>query len=281
MKISKISEANKNDRQKSPPMPHNFGVSKNPIVLEILEGKDWYSRYLKSQNIYQNIYQEAGMKENIVGGLLGALMLVLSGITIQEVSKQMNIPEAEIEEAVMDPSQVEYAKNVMRDMEEEKEVAPSVDPFIKEAFDYIGDNEGLELEVYKDSKGIPTIGVGHKIRPGEDFSGGITREEALRLFSEDLQERLSVTKSLFPAFDSYPNSVKVALLDGVFRGDHKRSYRTTKLINAGNWIEASKEYLRHNDYYESLKEKTGVAGRMEGNAKRMYDYGKQLQKTQP
>ena len=41
--------------------------------------------------------------------------------------------------------------------------------------------------VYEDSEGNPTIGYGHLVRTGEDFSGGITDDEALALFDQDFQ----------------------------------------------------------------------------------------------
>ena len=39
--------------------------------------------------------------------------------------------------------------------------------------------------VYEDSAGNPTIGYGHLISNEEDFSGGITDDEALALFDQD------------------------------------------------------------------------------------------------
>jgi len=280
MKIRKISKIEQKDVV--PPMPHGFNISKNPIVLEILGNQNWYSKYLTSQNIYQNIYQEAGMKENLMGGLMGALILVLSGFSPSNASKETNVPVEDIEVAMSDQSQLEYARNLMDSMEKQEATKPKTstrDSFLDEAFQYIGNHEGTRLEIYNDSEGIPTIGIGHKIMPGEDFSEGIDRNEAKELFHQDVNERLSTAKRLFPAFDTYPDSVKTALLDGVYRGDHKSSYRTTKLINAGRWIEASKEYLVNADYFKSQKKGTGVASRMEDNARRMYEYGKQLGQT--
>lgn len=39
---------------------------------------------------------------------------------------------------------------------------------------------------YKDFAGYPTIGVGHLIKPGEDFSGGITPERVMQLLEQDV-----------------------------------------------------------------------------------------------
>lgn len=46
--------------------------------------------------------------------------------------------------------------------------------------------EGTILHIYKDAAGLPTIGVGHLIQPGEDFSRGLTRVGAMELLQSDL-----------------------------------------------------------------------------------------------
>lgn len=46
--------------------------------------------------------------------------------------------------------------------------------------------EGTILHVYKDQVGIPTVGVGHVVLPGEDFSGGITHQQAMELLRKDV-----------------------------------------------------------------------------------------------
>jgi lysozyme len=74
--------------------------------------------------------------------------------------------------------------------------------------------EGFELNVYKDSAGLATIGVGHLITKSEQSSGniviagapvqyanGLTDQEALDLLSQDVQ----------PAEQTVNNGVKVPL----------------------------------------------------------------------
>lgn len=46
--------------------------------------------------------------------------------------------------------------------------------------------EGTVLHVYKDAAGLPTIGTGHLIQPGEDFTKGLTTSEAQDLLASDL-----------------------------------------------------------------------------------------------
>ena len=51
---------------------------------------------------------------------------------------------------------------------------------------FLMEAEGCVLKIYKDSAGYPTIGTGHLIRKGEDFSAGLTTEQAQDLLQKDL-----------------------------------------------------------------------------------------------
>ena len=50
---------------------------------------------------------------------------------------------------------------------------------------FIMREEGVVLHIYKDQVGIPTVGVGHVVLPGEDFSDGLTKQEAMELLRKD------------------------------------------------------------------------------------------------
>jgi len=79
--------------------------------------------------------------------------------------------------------------------------------------------EGFELKQYKDSAGLPTIGVGHLITQSEQASGeivingvpvayanGLTDDQVLDLLSQDVK----------PAENAVNNGVKVALNQNQF-----------------------------------------------------------------
>jgi len=242
---------------------------------------NWFEKHSQATSM---IIQEAGWKENAFTTLLASLVLILGGSTVKNVAAKMNIEENKILAAMEDPQLMEQARSISMSGQTDMSHVPftkrpipnQVDSFTKDAFDYIKVNEGISLSPYKDTKGILTIGIGHKILPNENFSENITEQEAMGLFQKDVQKHLVVARSLFPQFDTYPNYVKVALLDGVYRGDHKRNYKTTKLINSGQWDKASIEYLNNNDYFTSKNNKTGVHKRMKSNAERMSQYGKEL-----
>jgi lysozyme len=79
--------------------------------------------------------------------------------------------------------------------------------------------EGFELEVYNDSAGLPTIGVGHLLTKSElssgkivikgvpvKYAGGLTNQQALDLLSQDVR----------PAEQTVTNGVKVSLNQNQF-----------------------------------------------------------------
>jgi lysozyme len=70
-----------------------------------------------------------------------------------------------------------------------------------EGLNFIERHEGYRGKIYPDSAGNPTIGYGHLIRSGEDFSSGITRAQALQLLTQDTST----------AVDSVNNKVKTNL----------------------------------------------------------------------
>lgn len=61
--------------------------------------------------------------------------------------------------------------------------------------------EGCRLIPYKDVAGKPTIGIGHLIKPGENF-GHITAQQAIELFMIDIQ---SLVKKLNSVLTTVPD----------------------------------------------------------------------------
>src|SRR5215472_3618425 len=51
---------------------------------------------------------------------------------------------------------------------------------------FIAREEGEVDHVYNDVAGIPTIGVGHVVRPGESFPNGITHDQAMQILAGDV-----------------------------------------------------------------------------------------------
>lgn len=104
--------------------------------------------------------------------------------------------------------------------------------------------EGVQLEPYKCPAGYWTVGVGHLICDGEDFSAGITIDEAMSLFSEDIKvyedavnRRVNVPMTQWE-FD--------ALTSWTFNLGEPRLIRSTMLkkLNNYSYVEAADEMLR-------------------------------------
>lgn len=71
----------------------------------------------------------------------------------------------------------------------------------QQAIDIIREFEGCLLYPYKDTSGLVTIGIGHLVKPGENFDNGITEKEAEELLQNDLNVALNailkyITRSL-------------------------------------------------------------------------------------
>lgn len=69
----------------------------------------------------------------------------------------------------------------------------------KEGLELIAKWEGCVLKPYKDIAGLRTIGIGHLIKPGENFPDGveISKERALELLAEDVEDcELAIKKHI-------------------------------------------------------------------------------------
>lgn len=142
------------------------------------------------------------------------------------------------------------------------------------------------LSPYKDSKGLPTIGHGHLITKespkifGEVFaeeqktnpnfatdvlSGKtkLTMDQADKLLKRDVTTRIPQVKKLIPKFDTFSPELQAQLASEHFRGMLGKSPKAVQMINTGDFSGASSEYLNAKDYRESVKQKTGIAGRMQ------------------
>lgn len=172
----------------------------------------------------------------------------------------------------------------------------------KAYLEYTGNFEGRRSQVYdpnpNDGKGEPTVGIGHyldrkdsrktfeRVLPEVDYDNIYSGREKLtdsqidRLFMSDIVQYENIARNYFAEFDSYPTSLKQALVDGCYRGDLIQSPKTRRLINEGKLIEASKEYLNNREYKNAIKKSMrGVRTRMGKNACAMLEYGLELKKN--
>lgn len=91
--------------------------------------------------------------------------------------------------------------------------------------------------------GDETIGYGHKIQRGEDFSQGISQEKAVELLKEDL--RLAKNRIPFDISD-LPVKNQQFLIELSFNvGDVNKFPKFTKACRENNWKVMQKEYKRY------------------------------------
>lgn len=113
------------------------------------------------------------------------------------------------------------------------------------------EEEGFVDELYKDTKGVVTYGVGQ------------TGKYIDMSFGDSFREHEEDAKRLIPNYDNLPEIAQAAIMSAAYRGDLQQSPKFRKLFNAGDYEKAADEFLDNDDYRESLEEGTGVAGRME------------------
>lgn len=117
--------------------------------------------------------------------------------------------------------------------------------------------EGCELEVYNDSAGLPTIGVGHLLTKSELMSGkitiggvlvkyanGLTQEQAEALLAQDLGPteaavnggvKVSLSQNQFDALTSFTFNVGAP----AFKGS-----TLLKLLNQGQYAQVPEQLMR-------------------------------------
>ena len=161
--------------------------------------------------------------------------------------------------------------------------------------------QGKKKKVDNDKKkpdGKKTVGIGFDMKqpdarkiwqkvlpcvPFDDVLSGkrcLEEAEIQKLFQHTLKEKIKIAKRLFPKFDSYPDDVKTALVNGVFHGDFNEGHKTVKLINEGKWDKVADEYLDRIDYKNC--ERNGLPGikkRLDWNADIFRKYAEKLKKN--
>jgi len=129
----------------------------------------------------------------------------------------------------------------------------------KAYYDMLALNEGVKPNVYKDSKGHRTIGIGFNLEDkanrkflkeqgidiNELFNGReLSDKEIKTLYNHSLSQAYTDARKFDPKFDKRPEGVKMALTDMSF------NLGLTKL----NEFEKMKEALRNDDYKTAAAE---------------------------
>jgi lysozyme len=108
-------------------------------------------------------------------------------------------------------------------------------------------HEGKRNKIYKCPAGFNTIGIGHNIDakglPGNmreylKHNERITDAMINQLFAEDISDAINDCTKLYPAFNTFTESRKIALIDFIFQlgpGGAGNFRTTNRHINAGAW----------------------------------------------
>ncbi len=138
----------------------------------------------------------------------------------------------------------------------------------------LAQEEGVRLTVYRDPIGLPTVGVGHLVRPGDGLHLGqtITYNKAIDLLESDLRVAENVVRRLVGELTLYQHEFD-ALVDLVYNiGEGNVSERRSPDLNraiADSDYEAIAEEL---DYQQAAGIKLrGLALRSERRAQMFLD----------
>lgn len=142
-------------------------------------------------------------------------------------------------------------------------------------------NEQKILSVYKDSKGLATLGHGHLVGPNSSQVWGqvikdpnrvknvltgkdkITSDEAMAALKIDVEKRLPEVVKMVPNFETFTPELQATLFSEHFRGMLGKSPKALKELNAGNYSGFATNYIDAKDYRESKKTGTGIYKRMD------------------
>lgn len=115
--------------------------------------------------------------------------------------------------------------------------------FSQTALNLITRLEGYSASVYKDVAGYLTIGFGHKLKPGEEFTH-ITREQAEALLAQDVQEAIDVVNRCVTV--PLTENQHAALVSFAFNVGGKQFSESTMLkkLNKGDYAGAADELDR-------------------------------------
>jgi lysozyme len=79
-------------------------------------------------------------------------------------------------------------------------------------------DEGLRFTVYADTRGVPTVGIGHLVLRGDHLTLGdpVTPEQVAAWFHTDLNHALAACQTLFPTWATCPETVQEILANMAF-----------------------------------------------------------------
>lgn len=159
-----------------------------------------------------------------------------------------------------------------------------IDTLEERLFERLKEEEGFRDEAYKpdDSEEFYTIGYG---RYSSDIKRGdrTNKEVEDKHLRKGISKRLEAVRRNIKDYDSFPDETKDALFSSWYRGSLGGSKKTLRLINEGNFEEASKEFLNNAEYKDrksgKKKKLQGVIDRMDRTATELMNMSKPKEST--
>lgn len=196
-----------------------------------------------------------------VPGLMGPLAGLLKGLSDDNSKGPLGAPSMLLTEDELSVDPISN-KDVFKDKryfsgnravaEVERRIGQELEPRFKDLIR----EEGFFAGRYFDDRAkdpVETAGVGQ------------TGEYLNMPLSQVFKRQESELKDAIPTYEDQPEEVKSALLSAKYRGDLNPGYKWVNHFNKGNYSEAAKELLDHDEYRSRKKENPddGVVKRLE------------------
>ena len=125
--------------------------------------------------------------------------------------------------------------------------------------DEIEEDEVFKLEIYLDHLGLPTCGIGHLIKEGDEESGlpvgtKVSYERCGELFEQDMNITIDDCKKIYDDWDNMPEEVQHICANMMFNLGYPRYSKFKKKIQAvkdGNWLEAAVQ-MKDSRWYKQV-----------------------------
>lgn len=126
-------------------------------------------------------------------------------------------------------------------------------------YDQLSRHEGVKSQMYLDSKGIPTIGIGFNLQDTSNkkilskygitdkmLRGGLSQNQIMNLFNESLSRAKSDALKFLPNLYQHPTSVQNAIIDMAFNLGYNKLNKFAdfkKSLISKDYNQASKDML--------------------------------------
>lgn len=223
-------------------------TGKDPNELGI-KSKEEGEKYLNSEPFIDKITRS--LPTNIIAfirGMTGEKSSIDKNYSADEEITSLRTIIQKFRDRQKEPSARERADSSPEKSTRTETIHPRESAGLDESkfYSQLAKHEGFSAKVYKDSEGFDTIGFGHKVKPGEDWSKGITKEEAMLLLQQDAAEAIGYARTL-PYWEQLNAMQKNVIAEMIFNlgfNGFKKFKKTNQLLEQGKFEEASKEMLK-------------------------------------